>query len=89
MEPQYIAATIMVGLGAVAWYLIVRRFENWETRMAAQDARLDKHAEKHIEHDTNHARFDERLHNIKETVDETHDDVKELLKQSNGRRSQG
>ena len=86
-EPQYVVAIIITGLGAVAWLMIVSWKNSWETRMAAQDSRLDRHAEKHGEHDVNHAKLSNDLQHIKNTTEEIGKDVKSLLIQSNGKRS--
>ena len=88
-EPQYVVAIIILGLGAIAWFMVVNWKNSWDTRLTAQDSRLDRHADKHSEHDTNHATLTERLDHIKDTADETRQDVKELLRHSNGNRSTG
>jgi hypothetical protein len=89
MEPQYVVALIITGLGAVAWFMIRNWAKNWETKLAAHDRRLDIHDKRHESHEVNHGVIKTRLDNIKDKVDETSTDVKELLRQSNGRRTTG
>ncbi len=88
-EAQTIIALIIAGLGALVLFLIKGWSNTWETRLTAQDERLDKQDVKHGEHDVNHAILSANLEHIRETADETRKDVKELLRQSNGRRSTG
>lgn len=85
MEPQYVLALIIGGLGSVAFYLIRDWKSQWEDRLMAQDERLDNHSKRHGEHDVNHATIVERLDHIKSTAEATSSDVKELLKQSGQR----
>ena len=79
VEPQYVLAVIITGLGAIAFHMIRNWAKTWETRMAAQDRRMDKHEEWHGEHHTNHAVLKNDLEHIKKTSDQTAADVKELL----------
>lgn len=84
-----ILGLITVGLATIAWYMIREWKSGWETRLTAQDERLDRHAEKHGKHDVNHARLTSDLDHIKATTEEIGKDVKTLLIQSNGNRSSG
>ena len=86
MENAEIAGIIIGSLGIVAWFLIRNWLKNWESRLIAQDMRLDKHEERHNLHDVNHATISNELQNIRKKTDEIGTDVKELLRQ-NGNRS--
>ena len=69
---------------------MIRRWATlWETRLTAKDDRLDGHDDKHTEHDVGIAVLTANLEHIRKTGDDTASDVKELLKQSNGRRATG
>ena len=89
IQPQYVVALVMSGLAVVAWYMITEWKRSWETRLTAQDDRLDRHARKHTEHDVNHATLSSDLDHITKTTEEISKDVKRLLIQSNGTRSSG
>ena len=89
IQPQYVVALIMGGLAVVAWYMITEWKRSWETRLTAQDERLDLHSRKHASHDVNHARLTSDLEHITKTTEEISKDVKSLLIQSNGNRSSG
>lgn len=59
----------------------------WETRVIAQDTRLDIHTIKHSEQDVVNAKMGKDITHIKETSDTMAADVKQLLIHSNGRRA--
>ncbi len=82
MPDSPMLAILVAALGAVAWWMIRRWATSWETRLTAQDDRLDKH-------DVNIAVLKANLEHIRTTGDETRADVKVLLQQSNGRRTTG
>ena len=82
IEPQYVVALIISGLGTTAFFMIRNWAKTWETRMAAQDRRMDKHEEWHGEHHTTHAVLKKDLEYIKDKQDETAADVKELLQRN-------
>ena len=84
MEPAAIAALVITSLGAVAWWMIRNWAKNWETRIAAQDRRLEIHDNRLNEHDTLHAITNANLEHIRDQVDETHDDVKRILSGNSG-----
>jgi hypothetical protein len=88
MEPESIAAIFIVGLAAVAWFMIRDWKNSWETRVLAHDDRLDIHTIKHSEQDVTNATIMANMEHIKETGDQTASDVKELLK-ANGKRAAG
>lgn len=79
VEPQYVVAVVISGLGAVAFFMIVSWAKRWEVRMTAQDERLNKHEVQHSDHKTNLAVLKNDLDHIKTTSDQTAVDVKELL----------
>ena len=88
MKPEhYLIGAIFSVLITALGFMLKSWKAGWEERLAAQDRRLDRHTDRHNEHDTNHAMLTERLDHIKDTAEETRQDVKELLKQSNGRRA--
>lgn len=87
IQPQYIVAIVMTALAGVAWYMITEWKRTWETRLTAQDERLDLHSRKHASHDVNHARLTSDLDHITKTTEEISKDVKSLLIQSNGSRT--
>ncbi len=85
---EYIAE-LFVGTLVTALLLLIRRWDKtWETRMIAQDKRLDGHDNKHVEHDVNHAVLKANLEHIRANTDEMKKDVKDILRQ-NGNRSTG
>jgi hypothetical protein len=96
MEPQYIASLIILGLGGLAAELIRRWAKGWETRMLAQDHRLDAHGHRLDEHEDRHLKSDIKLavvaaelKYIKDTTDGTSADVKKLLQNVGTNRSTG
>jgi len=88
MEPEHITALLITALIAVAAFLMKQRERRWETRLIAQDSRLDGHDVKHGQHDVQIAILQANVEHIRATGDETSADVKELLK-LNGKRSTG
>jgi len=86
MENTDIIAIIMGSLGIVAWFLIRNWLKNWETRLIAHDARLDRHDERHNTNDVIVAEINTKLASFTKVQDEVREDVKELLRQ-NGNRS--
>jgi hypothetical protein len=87
MEPAAIAALVIASLGTVAWWMIRNWARTWETRISAQDRRLEIHDNRLNEHDTLHAITSANLEHIREQVDETHDDVKRILSGSVNRKA--
>ena len=88
MKPEhYVIGAIFSVLITALGFMLKSWKTGWETRLAAQDKRLDRHAEKHTEHEVNHATVSSDLDHIKEKTEEIATDVKELLRQYNGRRS--
>ncbi len=79
MEPAAIGALIIGGLGTVAWFMIRNWAKTWETRIAAQDRRLEIHDNRLNEHETVLEVTKTDIKHIRSQVDETHDDVKRLL----------
>jgi len=75
-ETQYVAATVISALGAIAFFMIRSWAHNWETKLTAHDDRLGKH-------DVQLATISANMKHIRISVDETRDDVKELLKNAN------
>ena len=88
MESGTFVAIFITALIAVAGFLMKQREKRWETRLIAQDSRLDKHDVKHGEHDVQIAILQANVEHIRATGDETSADVKELLK-LNGKRATG
>lgn len=72
-----------------AWYVMKGWKNNWETRLTAQDSRLDEQDDRHAGHDIIHERVKVQLEHITDVTTETRTDVKELLRHSNGNRSTG
>jgi len=89
MEPEYIAGLLVTALIGLAGVMIRNYFTNWETRMLAQDKRLNSHDAKYTEHSVEIATIKANMEHIRETGDETSADVKTLLRHSNGNRSTG
>lgn len=79
MDPSYVVAIIMAGLGAVAFSRIKKWTDDWETRIVAQDSRLEEHEGRHLQSDIKLAVLAAELGHIKETTTETRKDVKKLL----------
>ena len=89
MDPEYIAGLLVVALIGLAAFMIRNYFGNWETRMIAQDDRLNDHDEKHTGHAVQIATIKANMEHIRATGDQTSKDVKTLLRHSNGNRSTG
>lgn len=77
-DAQYIVSLLITGLGIVAFLMIKNWARTWETRLTAHDERLEDHGLKI-------ATITANMEHIRVTGDETREDVKELLRQSNGR----
>lgn len=88
-EPPYLIGVIISVLGLLAWYLIRDWKKNWEDRVIGLDDRINKHDLQHGEHNVNHAILKANIEHIRTVADATSKDVKELLRQSNGKRSAG
>ena len=73
-------AYLITGLSVVAWTMIKGWKASWETRLTAQDKRLNQQG-------LEIATITANMEHIRVTGDETRKDVKELLKNSNGRRT--
>ena len=89
MDPEYIAGLLVLALIGLAGHMIRNYFSNWETRMIAQDERLDSHDDKYTDHAVQIATIKANMEHIRATGDETSKDVKTLLRHSNGNRSTG
>ena len=79
-DAQYIVILLISGLGTVAFLMIKHWARTWETKLTAYDERLGNH-------DVQIATITANMEHIRVTGDETRDDVKELLRQSNGKRA--
>ena len=79
-EAQYVVASIITGLGVVAFFMIKNWARTWETKLTAHDDRLGSH-------DIQIATITANMEHIRIGVDETREDVKQLLRNSNGTRS--
>ncbi len=77
-DAQYIVILLISGLGTVAFLMIKNWARTWETKLTAHDERLG-------DHDVQIATITANMEHILVTGDKTRDDVKELLRQSNGR----
>jgi len=77
-DAQYIVILLISGLGTVAFLMIKHWARTWETKLIAHDEKLKDHG-------LQIATITANMEHIRVGVDETRDDVKELLKQSNGR----
>ena len=84
-----ILVLLITGLGSIALLMIRGWAKTWESRLTSQDDRLDGHEDRHLAHDISHATLKANLENITTITDETRKDVKELLRNSNGKRSTG
>ena len=89
IEPTFILGGIFTALGTVVWFMIRNWAKSWETRLIAQDRRLNLHEERHAKHDTKHAVLETELAHIRADTTETRADVKKLLGAVNGQRSRG
>jgi hypothetical protein len=89
MEPEYIAGLLVTALIGLAGVMIRNYFSHWETRMIAQDDRLDDHDSKYTDHAVQIATIKANMEHIRTTGDETSKDVKTLLRHSNGNRATG
>ena len=87
METSAIIAILITTLIASLGFLIAGWIKSWETRIVAQDKRLDRHDGLHSNHEIKHATIVAELDNLKVTADETRKDVKELLRYANGNSS--
>jgi len=79
-DAQYIVILVISGLGAIAFLMIKKWARTWETKLVAHDEKLQDHGLKI-------ATITANMEHIRVTGDETRDDVKELLRQSNGKRA--
>jgi len=89
MNPEHIAGLLVVALLSLAGYMIRNYFKGWETRIVAQDERLDDHANKYTNHAVEIATIKANMEHIRATGDETSQDVKKLLRCANGNRTTG
>jgi hypothetical protein len=89
MEPEYIAGLLVMALIGLAGFMIRNYFSSWETRMIAQDDRLDDHDNKYTDHAVQIATIKANMEHIRATGDETSADVKKLLRRPSGNRSTG
>jgi len=78
-----------MALIGLAGFMIRNYFSNWETRMIAQDDRLDDHDTKYTDHAVQIATIKANMEHIRATGDETSADVKKLLRRPNGNRATG
>jgi len=81
-EAQYVIIVLNSGLVILALFIIKNWIKSWETRWTTHDERLGSH-------DIQIATITANMEHIRVTGDETRDDVKELLRQANGRRTTG
>ena len=71
---------LIAGLGTVAWVMIRKWANTWETRLLHQDRRLDLHNKRISDNELETATLKSDVRHIKETSDETRADVKEILR---------
>jgi len=89
MNPEYIAGLLVAALITLAGFMIRNYFKGWETRIVAQDGRLDKHTKTITNHSVEIATIKANMEHIRTIGDETSADVKELLRHANGNRTTG
>jgi len=85
MEPQYVVALIMTGLGVVVLFLLRNWHSHWEKTLAKQTLRIESHDQRLNLHDIHHATIVEKLSSFQSTQDEIRADVKEILRQNGNR----
>jgi len=79
---------VLALIGLAGW-LIRNYFKGWETRIVAQDKRLNAHTNSITNHSVEIATIKANMEHIRTTGDETSKDVKTLLRHSNGNRVTG
>jgi len=89
MTPEYIAGLLVAALIALASWMIRNYFKGWETRIVAQDDRLNAHTNSLTNHAVEIATIKANMEHIRATGDETSQDVKKLLRRANGNRVTG
>jgi len=89
MNPEYIAGLLVAALITLAGWMIRSYFRGWETRIVAQDDRLNAHTNSITNHGLEIATIKANMEHIRTIGDQTSEDVKELLRQANGNRTTG